>query len=333
MIRKLRSRRRFCISLGTSLIATLNIPKPIFAATKIESNAFNKTEMIGSISHVLTRKQDTLLDIARNNNLGFVELLAANPGVDPWLPGDRTKVILPNAHLLPSGPRTGLLLNLIDQRLYYFSKFSKNIKSYPIGTGQDAWNTPRGTTKIIRKVRNPTWYVPESIREEQPELPPVFKPGPENPLGKHAMYLGWPSYLIHGTNSPWGVGRRVSHGCIRMYPEAIEELFPQISIGTPVTIVSQEMKIAWVNQQLMVEIHPNLNQNIEIESGKNPTPAPIPEMSYRVFKAARENAKLIDWKILKQAALERTGIPVPVLNLTEIKKRGAEPKDRPTPQL
>jgi len=320
MIRKLHSRRRFCISLGTSLIATLNIPKPVFAATKIASNASSKNEMIGSISHVSTRKQDTLLDIARHNNLGFVELLAANPGVDPWLPGDRTKVILPNAHILPSGPRKGILLNLIDQRLYYFPQFSRKIKSYPIGTGQDAWGTPHGTTKIIRKVRNPTWYVPESIREEQPELPAVVKPGPENPLGKHALYLGWPSYLIHGTNNPWGVGRRVSHGCIRMYPEAIEELFPQIPMETPVTIVSQEMKIAWVDQQLMVEIHPNHIQNIEIERGENPTPSLIPEMSYRVFKAAGAKARLINWKILKKAALERSGIPIPVLNLTENNK-------------
>ena len=333
MIRKLQNRRKFCISLGTSLIATLNIRKPIFAATKIESNSSNKNEMIGSISHVLTRKQDTLLDIARNNNLGFVELLAANPRVDPWLPGNRTKLILPNAHILPSGPREGLLLNLIDQRLYYFPKFSTKIKSYPIGTGQDAWDTPHGTTKVIKKVRNPTWYVPESIRKEQPELPAVFKPGPDNPLGKHAMYLGWPSYLIHGTNNPWGVGRRVSHGCIRMYPEAIEELFPKLPIGTAVTVVSQEMKIAWVGPQLMVEIHPNLTQNIEIERGKNPTPAPISEMSYRVFKAAGENSRLIDWKKLKQAARERSGIPVTVLNLTEQSNRGEGSEDKPTPRL
>jgi L,D-transpeptidase ErfK/SrfK len=314
MVGKIQSRRRFCIGLGTSSISALSFSNTSVSFANTEQVSYQKNEMIGSMSHTIAKQKDTLLDIARKNGLGYVELLAANPGIDPWIPGEGAKIILPTAHILPSGPRSGLLLNIIDQRLYYFPESGGKIISYPIGTGQDAWDTPQGTTTIVRKVKNPTWYVPKSIREEQPELPAVFRPGPDNPLGTRALYLGWPAYLIHGTNIPWGVGRRVSHGCIRMYPESIKQLFPRVEIGTSVSIVSQEFKIAWVNRQLMVEVHPNLSQNIEIEKGISPTPAPIPEISYRVFKAAGSNAKKINWNTLKGAIKERSGIPISVLN-------------------
>ena len=315
MIRKIPSRRRFCIGLGTSSISALTFSSTSVSFANTEQISYQKNKMIGSMSHTIAKQKDTLLDIARKNGLGYVEILAANPGIDPWIPGEGTKIILPTAHILPSGPRSGLLLNIIDQRLYYFSETGeKKIISYPIGTGQDAWDTPQGSTTIVRKIENPTWYVPKSIREEQPELPAVVRPGPDNPLGTHALYLGWPSYLIHGTNIPWGVGRRVSHGCIRMYPESIQQLFPKVEIGTSVSIVSQEFKIAWVNQQLMVEVHPNLSQNIEIEKGISPTPAAIPEIPYRVFKAAGSNAKHINWNTLKEAVKSRSGIPISVLN-------------------
>ena len=314
MTEKIQSRRRFCIGLGTSTISALSFSNTSVSFSNTEQESYPKNEMIGSMSHTIAKQKDTLLDIARQNGLGYVELLAANPGIDPWIPGEGTKIILPKAHILPSGPRSGLLLNIIDQRLYYFPDSGENIISYPIGTGQDAWDTPQGTTTIVRKVKKPTWYVPKSIREEQPELPAVFRPGPDNPLGAHALYLGWPAYLIHGTNIPWGVGRRVSHGCIRMYPESIEELFTRVEIGTSVSIVSQEFKIAWVNRHLMVEVHPNLSQNIEIEKGISPPPATIPEISYLVFKAAGSNAKLINWTTLKKAVKARSGIPTSVLN-------------------
>ena len=201
--------------------------------------------------------------------------------------------------------------------MYYFPVNGSPTQSYPIGTGQEAWDTPRGSTKVVRKKKNPSWYVPKSIREEDPELPAIVKPGPDNPLGQHALYLGWAAYLIHGTNNPWGVGRRVSHGCIRMYPEDIKALFPQIPVGTPVTVVSQEMKTGWVNDQLMMEVHPNLDQNVEMEKGEKPTPTPIPEMVYRVVQAAGDKARLIDWKKVKKITRERSGLPVPVLKPTQ----------------
>ena len=310
------NRREICIGIGTSLIGSLAFSNSVYSANPPTKFASKTSDLVGNIRHIVSRKEDTLLDIARNNKLGYVEILAANPGVDPWIPGEGTKITLPTGHLLPNGPRKGVLLNLVDQRLYYFPADGGPTQSYPIGTGQEAWDTPRGSTKIVRKKRNPSWYVPKSIRKEDPELPAIVKPGPDNPLGQHALYLGWAAYLIHGTNNPWGVGRRVSHGCIRMYPEDIKSLFPRIPVGTQVTVVSQEMKTGWVDGQLMVEVHPNLEQNIEIEKGAKPTPTPIPEMVYRVVQAAGEKAKLINWKKVRKLAGERSGLPVPVLKPT-----------------
>ena len=315
MTRENLSRREMCIGIGAGLMGSLVFPGSVLSANPAPAKS-RKSDLVGAVRHTLSRKEDTLLDIARNNKLGYVEMLAANPGVDPWLPGDGTKITLPTGHLLPSGPRQGLLLNLVDQRLYYFPADGGSTQSYPIGTGQEAWDTPRGTTKIVRKKRNPSWYVPKSIRKEDPELPAIVKPGPDNPLGQHALYLGWAAYLIHGTNNPWGVGRRVSHGCIRMYPEDIKSLFPQIPVGAPVTVVSQEMKTGWVNGELLMEVHPNLDQNVEIEKGAKPTPTLIPEMVYRVVQAAGDKAKLIDWKKVKKIARNRSGLPVPVLKPT-----------------
>ena len=316
MIRVNPNRRAVCIGLGTTLITALGSRTSVSSTnenTKIKSDI---PGMVGKIRQIKTRKEDTLLDVARTNNLGYVEILAANPGIDPWIPGDGTEIILPTGHILPSGPRKGLLLNLVDQRLYYFPPNNGIIQSYPIGTGQEAWGTPLGRTKIVRKKLNPTWLVPKSIRKAEPELPAIVRPGPDNPLGDHALYLDWATYLIHGTNNPWGVGRRVSHGCIRMYPEGIKKLFPQVLIGTSVTIVSEEMKTAWIDGELMMEVHPNLDQNIEIERGEKPTPTQIPEMAYRLVQAAGKKAKFINWKTAKIAAKERAGLPLPVLKPT-----------------
>ena len=313
MIRENPHRRAVCIGLGTTLITTFSSRSSVSQTTEPMNSKPDTPGMVGAIRKITTKKEDTLLDIARANNLGYVEILAANPGVDPWIPGHGTKIILPTAHLLPSGPRKGLLLNLVDQRLYYFPPHHDIIQTYPIGTGQEAWGTPHGSTKVVRKKLKPTWYVPKSILKAQPDLPPIVRPGPDNPLGGHALYLGWTTYLIHGTNNAWGVGRRVSHGCIRMYPEGIKKLFPQVLIGTQVTIVSEEMKTGWVKGELMMEAHPNLEQNIEIERGEKPTPAQIPEMAYRLIQAAGKKARFINWQTVKRIAKERTGLPVAVL--------------------
>lgn len=310
------SRREICAGLA----AALALPATALSAAEPRSEKIptGYPDVVGELRFHTAAKEDTLLDLARAHKLGYVEMVAANPGIDPWIPGAGTKIILPTAHLLPDGPREGVLLNLVDQRLYYFPSRSRSVESYPIGTGQDAWDTPLGNTKVTRKKRNPTWYVPKSIQKEDPTLPAIVRPGPDNPLGRHAIYLGWQSYLIHGTNNPWGVGRRVSHGCVRMYPEDIKTLFSHIPVGTPVTVVSQEVKLGWHQGKLMLEAHPNLMQNTELEETGKLTPAAVPELAYRISQAAGAEISRVNWKAVKDAVEKRRGIPVPILHEKEI---------------
>ena len=190
------------------------------------------------------RHEDTLLDFAVGHNLGFIEVAMANPGVDPWLPGEGTPIVLPTL-LPPDAPPRGIVLNLPEQRLYHYEG-GRLLRSYPIGIGRDGHATPIGATTIVRKQENPTWYPTASARNDDPTLPAAVPPGPDNPLGARAMYLGWRNYLIHGTNKEYGIGRRASRGCIRMYPEDIEWLFPRVAIGTQVTVVNQPVTVSLV---------------------------------------------------------------------------------------
>jgi len=201
-------------------------------------------------------------------------------------------------------------------RLYYFEEPGAAPESYPIAIGREGRNTPLGTTQVVRKTENPTWYPPASIRAEKPELPPVVPPGPDNPLGAYALYLGWPAYLIHGTNKPWGIGRQASAGCIRMYPEDIERLFARVPVGTTVTVVNQPVKIAWIGDELFVEVHPTDTQAAQLElkgtfdaaeSGQT-----IANIVARVRHAAGKEEDRLDYQTILKAALERRGYPVQV---------------------
>jgi len=306
-------RRRFCAALGGLGAAAVALgPALARAASGAKPKPGAVPEVIGAMRRHVARYDDTLIDLARANNLGFTELVAANRGVDPWIPGEGTEILLPTRHVLPAGPRRGLVLNLSDQRLYYFPRAGA-VESYPIGTGREAWETPRGETALVRKKARPSWYPPKSIREEDPTLPRVVRPGPNNPLGAFALYLGWSGYLIHGTNKPYGVGRRVSHGCIRLYPEDIAQLFPRLAVGTPVAVVAQEVKIGRQEGELLLEVHPNPAQSDELEAEGQLTPAEVPELAYRVTQAAGAQASRIDWDAVRRVEGERTGVPIPIL--------------------
>lgn len=303
------TRRRFFSALG----AAAGIPVLGATGSALADSKPRYPDIIGSITHHVTREDDTLLDLARWNGLGYTEMIAANRGVDPWVPGAGVKLTIPGAHILPDGPREGLMLNLADQRLYVFNAGDGSVESVPIGTGKSAWATPTGRTKVVRKRANPTWYVPKSIREEDPELPALIRPGPDNPLGHHAIDLGWPSYLLHGTNRPYGVGRRVSHGCVRLYPEDIARLYTHIPIGLPVTVVNQEVKLAWAGGALMMETHPSQEQADELEADGKFARARPAKYEYQILDAAGAHAARIDWAIVARALDERTGIPVAIL--------------------
>ena len=300
-----------------SILLAITTPTATLATGSCPLNPSNCfPNIIGSQEIYTTKYRDSLVDLARTHRLGYTEIIAANPGIDPWVPGANKKILLPKAHIVPSGPREGILINLADQRLYFFSPNSKKIWTAPLGIGNEGWDTPKGSTKGIKKKRNPTWFVPASVRLDQPELPPIIGPGPKNPLGKYAVYLGWPAYLFHGTNKPYGVGRRVSHGCVRLYPEDIAKIFPEIKIGMPVNIIDQPMKLLRQSSELWLEIHPNQKQADELERSGKLTPTKPPEFEYRLIKAAGNLANYINWPAAKEAAQDRKGIPIQIFRKT-----------------
>jgi len=225
-------------------------------------------EVIGALSTVTAKREETLLDIARRFDVGQQEILMANPAVDRWLPADGAKVTLPTAYILPRAGRRGLVLNVPEMRLYYYPPRSRGrpavVHSFPVSIGRIEWSTPVAQTQIVEKAENPSWRPPASIVAERESdgnpLPELIPPGPDNPLGEFALRLGLPGYLIHGTNKPYGVGMRVTHGCVRMYPEDIEFLYPLVPVGTPVAIVNEPIKLGWQGDRLYIEIHPPLEE-------------------------------------------------------------------------
>ena len=226
-------------------------------------------DLVGTIQVVQALPEDTLLDVARRHDIGQEEIVRANPDVDRWLPGGGTKIIIPARRILPAAPHEGLVLNLPEMRLYYYPDPEPGqpaqMQTYPVSIGRMDWGTPLGETKLVAKQKDPAWYPPESIRREHADqgdpLPRVVPAGPDNPLGRYAMRLGIPGYLIHGTNKVFGVGMRVSHGCVRMLPEDIERLFPQVPVGTPVRIINQSAKAGWYGGELYLEVHPPLEED------------------------------------------------------------------------
>lgn len=225
--------------------------------------------VIGAPQVVFSRDSDTFSEIAREYGLGYDEIVAANPDIDPWLPGEGSPVLLPTQYVLPDAPRRGIVLNIAAKRLFYFPETVENapqiVLTYPIGIGRVGWETPLGEAEIISKARDPSWWVPASVRKEHAELgdplPPVVPPGPDNPLGKFVLKLDMPGYLIHGTNQPYGVGMRVSHGCVRLYPENIEVLYSLVGLGEPVRIVNQPYLAGWLGGELYFEGHPALEDD------------------------------------------------------------------------
>ncbi|MEN8206559.1 MAG: L,D-transpeptidase family protein [Pseudomonadota bacterium] len=246
----------------------------IITASQSQADIFTRppedVDVIGQMSTITASSNDTLLDIARRYDLGQNEILLANKNVDRWLPEDNAIVVLPNRFILPNVERTGLVLNLPEMRLYYFPEPEPGetpvLITHPISVGRMDWETPLGKTSIINKKKDPDWRPPQSLKDEaiaegNEPLPDIVKAGPANPLGRYAMRLGIPGYLIHSTNKPYGVGMRVTHGCLRMYPEDIERLFEGIPVGTPVHIVNQPIKLGWFAGALFVELHPPMDED------------------------------------------------------------------------
>ncbi len=296
-------------------------------------------DVIGAVSTVTARHEDTLVDIARRHGLGYQDIVRANPGVNVWVPGEGTEIVLPTRFVLPPVPRSGVVLNLAEYRMYYFPEPRDGepawVMTYPISIGRMDWETPLGMTKVISKVVDPAWYPPQSVRDEHAAegdiLPRVVPPGPDNPLGSRAMRLGLPGYLIHGTNRPAGVGMRVTHGCIRMFPEDIEFLFQHIDVRTPVRIINEPVKLGWDGDELVMEVHPVLEsatpelENMSEELLEQMDAAEVDEelvapvarnpltiVTEQFIAATSDRSGQLDWRIVESLIDLSDGIPAPV---------------------
>ena len=293
------------VALTTSFLAA-----PVNAGNVYELT--DASDVVGALSSYVSRYEDTLVDIGRMHNLGFEELRLANPAVDPWLPGEGTELTLPTAFILPQAERRGLVVNIAEYRVYFYYRVDEQsfVAALPVSIGRMDWATPLGLTRIVARAERPSWYPPESVRQEYAEdgreLPRVVPPGPDNPLGEYALRLALPGYLIHGTNRPAGVGMQVTHGCIRLFPEDIKWLFPRTAVGMPVQIVNQPVKFGWVGDELYLEVHPPL-EIAEGDSGLNMT-----VLTEEFVRATRDRAAAVDWELITNVFQARRGLPIRV---------------------
>ena len=288
----------------------------LWGAPRAQATTFhlNKPDdaVVGEDQTITTVYEDTLYDLARKYSLGSEEVIRVNPGIDPWLPGADKQVIIPGRHILPPGPREGIVVNLPEHRLYYYPPARHGqpmtVITYPVSIGKMDWRTPIGTTRVIQKQKNPVWYPPESVRKEHAAagdpLPAKVPSGPDNPLGLFAMRLaaGNGTYMIHGTNNPIAVGLAVTHGCIRMYPEDVEQLYPMIPVGTEVRLINEPVKVAWVDGQLLLEAHPPVDAQ-----GQSFEPD-VDQFSALLQKAVGDSTVAIHWDYAREVLQRADGV-------------------------
>jgi len=321
---------------GCSLIGSHPLPKTPVAvqpapapsaptlAAPIDTHKFTLTDpnqdVIGQVQITVASKSDTLLDIARRFNVGYEEIERANPGVDMWLPGAGRRVVVPTQFVLPAAPRDGIVIDVAALRLYYFPPHKSGtplvVYTHPIGIGKDGWNTPEGMTKVTARVKDPVWRPSEALRRDHfndsgEVVPAVVPAGPDNPLGLYEFKLGWPSYLIHGTNKPYGIGLRSSHGCVRLYPEDIEKLYAMVPIGTPVHVVNQPFLFGWQEHQLYLQAYPILDD--DKRDWKHAQRTLIQRtLPAHVRAAMQREGVTIDWGRVAVLGAAPRGVPVPV---------------------
>ncbi|MBS7660686.1 L,D-transpeptidase family protein [Pseudomonas lalucatii] len=268
-------------------------------------------DIVGQVQVVKAKYEDTFADLGVANDLGYLEMIAANPGVDAWLPGEGTEIVLPTRFILPPGPREGIVINLAEYRMYYFPKGQSVVHTYPLGIGREGWSSPVADARITSKTPNPGWTPPKSILEEHAAdgdpLPAYVPPGPDNPLGPYKMSLSIPGYLIHGTNKKFGIGMRVSHGCFRMLNQNVLQLADMVPVGTPVRIVNEPYKFGRSNGKVYLEAHAPLD-----DSG-----APsVVDKHTAVINALLKREELgelrLDWEVVREVVAAEDGLPVEI---------------------
>lgn len=302
LCRTLRGARVLCVLAATALVS---------GEAAARTFGLEGGDVVGEAVLTSTIRTDTIADIARTYSQGYREMRLANPAVDPWLTGEDTEVLVPSLYVLPEAPRQGIVINVPEMRMYYFPKPARGeratVATYPISIGRQDWSTPHGVTKVVSKVKDPSWTPPASIRREHAAegdiLPAVVPPGPQNPLGQYALRLGLTGYLIHGTDKPYGIGMRVTHGCMRLYPQDIERVYHTVPVGTPVRLVNQPFKLGVANGRVYLEVHPYLEE--DAAKSASAFSAVMAQISARYGQLGPR----LDWQALRAAIYRADGVP------------------------
>lgn len=277
-----------------------------------------KEDVVGQIQFAQVKTGDTFASIARHFDVGYFELAAANPEVNPDQLEVGTELIIPTQYILPHVARTGIVINLSAMRLFYFPAGKNYFFTYPVGIGRQDWNSPQGVLRIIQKIKDPVWYVPDSIYQFRQKngdpVPHVMPAGPQNPLGAYAMRLSKPTYLIHGTNDVSSVGRRSSAGCVHLYPEDIDALFHMTPIGTGVLFVNEPYLLGVQGNKLWLEAH------LPLEEMRAALADPFADVMALVKALNMNPAPEVDWNQAKQIINEHSGMPTVIGQTQPLKK-------------
>ncbi|WP_298189808.1 L,D-transpeptidase family protein [uncultured Pseudomonas sp.] len=287
----------------------------VFAATSVSALELPLPppgdDIVGEVQVIKAKYEDTFADLGVANDLGYLEMVIANPGVDAWLPGEGSEIILPTRYILPPGPREGIVINLAEYRLYYYPKGANVVHTYPLGIGREGWSSPVANARITAKTPNPGWTPPKSILAEHAAdgdpLPAYVPPGPDNPLGPYKLGLSVPGYLIHGSNKKFGIGMRVSHGCFRMLNHNVLKLASMVSVGTPVRIINEPYKFGRSGGKVYLEAHAPLDDADDTSVVDKHTAVINALLSNDEFAGLR-----LDWEMLREVVAAEDGLPVEI---------------------
>ncbi len=305
-IKTMTSRKSIIVRL-LGIGAILTYPIASFGLTFVMPANGN---VVGNIQYATVQPGDSIADVAIRYNMGGYEMLEANPGINYSHPNPGTRLVIPSRFILPDAPKKGIVINLSEMRLYFYHPDGVHVSTYPVGVGQDGWNTPIGKTSIVKMRERPTWIVPDSIMENYiangKTVNKVIPPSPTNPLGEYAMNTGFASIVIHGTPYPKAVGLRSSHGCIRMTNQDVGELFKMVKVGTPVEIIHQPAKIGQENNKLFMEAHVPISSSLYDSDYKD-----VGSMIHKLADKIGKRYK-VEWNEVERIRHQANGYPLPI---------------------
>jgi L,D-transpeptidase ErfK/SrfK len=255
--------------------------------------------VVGSLQYHMTKKGEDLLDVARRYDLGWTEIGAMYRQWDPFLPPAGVKILIPSRWIVPTGHAGPIVVNTGEMRLFYFVNHGTQVYTYPIGMGVLDYITPTGKFYVNQKIVNPDWHIPKHLQAKYGMA--VMPAGPDNPMGAYKLGLNWGDYGIHGCNLPWAVGRLVSHGCTRLYPEDIKKLYPMVPMGTKVEYIYEPALIGFRHGRIFLSVHDDVYFK-------------IPSMILHVLNMLEQRglADQVDTEKVLQTVEEQTGMPVDV---------------------